>query len=138
MRNSFKSKINLILFITLLVTMFTTTIYATAGDIVATADVTPPRGKIEIKNVIKKDNLNFVPYSEIEVEIIAKDDSEGEIKYFISSTEILDTTEISEDSWNTYQDGKIEKVTLDSTKQLNTVFHESLYYLLKKTYDIQT
>ena len=88
MLKSFKQKIKLITLVTLLVTMFSTFTFATSGVITATTDVTPPRGKIEIKNFIKKDNLNFVPSSEIDVEIIAKDDSEGEIKYFVSSNEI--------------------------------------------------
>lgn len=63
--------------LTLLFIMFNTIVLATSNEtILPTNDVTPPRGKLEIKGSYVVNDITYVETNEIEVEIIAKDDSE--------------------------------------------------------------
>ena len=121
MISKFSSKVKYIIVISALLIMILNT-FALATS--STTDVTPPRGKLEIKNIIQINNVNYVDTAEIEVEINAKDDicADSEIKYYISTSQISDSTEIAENDWKTYSLGITEKLTLPNLNGSNTIY----------------
>lgn len=87
-------------------------------------DVTPPWGKIVIQGATEVDSVNYVDRKDVVVEIYAADDmcEDNEIKYYLSTSEISDTTKIASADWKTYSVGVTENVTLPNTTSMNTVY----------------
>lgn len=87
-------------------------------------DVTPPWGRIVIQGATEVDSVNYVDRKDVVVEIYASDDmcDDDEIMYYLSTSEISDTTKIASDEWRTYSVGATENVTLPNTTSMNTVY----------------
>lgn len=87
-------------------------------------DVTPPWGRIVIQGAREVDSVNYVDRQEVVVEIYAADDmcADNEIKYYLSQSEISDTTKIADSDWKSYTTGKTETITLNSTSSMNTIY----------------
>lgn len=87
-------------------------------------DVTPPWGRIVIQGAREVDSVNYVDRQEVVVEIYAADDmcADEEIKYYLSQSEISDTTKIADSDWKSYTTGKTETITLNSTSSMNTIY----------------
>ena len=85
-------------------------------------DVTPPWGRLTITGAVEINNVDYVNRQEIEVQIYAADDKckDNEIKYCLSTNEILDTTKITD--WKDYSTGLKVNVTLPSTTSLNKIY----------------
>lgn len=85
-------------------------------------DVTPPWGRIAITGATEVSNVNYVDRQQVEVQIYAADDmcKDNEIEYYLSTSEILDTTKITD--WKTYSTGLKVNVTLPSTTSLNKIY----------------
>ena len=85
-------------------------------------DVTPPWGRLTITGAVEINNVNYVNRQEIEVQIYAADDKckDNEIKYYLSTSEISDTTKITD--WKDYSTGLKVNVTLPSTTSLNKIY----------------
>lgn len=113
----------IITILTIIITMLSTFAFATSSEtIFPTKDITTPRGKIEIVGATRNNGTNYVNSNEVDVEIIAQDDNEGTIKYYLSKTEISNTTEIAEDDWKTYRSGVTEKLKFDEGEGTYTLY----------------
>lgn len=85
-------------------------------------DVTPPWGRIAITGAAEVNNVNYVDRQQVEVQIYAADDmcSDSEIKYYLSTSEISDTSKIT--NWQDYSTGLKVNITLPSTTSLNKIY----------------
>ena len=85
-------------------------------------DVTPPWGRLVITSAPEVNNVSYVDRQEIEVQIYAADDKckDNEIKYYLSTSEISDTSKITD--WKDYSTGLKVNVTLPSTTSLNKIY----------------
>ena len=85
-------------------------------------DVTPPWGRLIITGVTEVDNSNYEDRKVVEVQVYASDDkcSDNEIKYYLSTSEISDTTKITD--WKDYSTDLKVNVTLPSTTSLNKIY----------------
>ena len=85
-------------------------------------DVTPPWGRLIITGATEVDNSNYENRKIVEVQVYASDDkcSDNEIKYYLSTSEILDTTKITD--WKDYSTDLKVNVTLLSTTSLNKIY----------------
>ena len=65
-------------------------------------DVTPPWGRIVITGATEVNNVNYVDRQQVEAQIYAADDmcKDNEIQYYLSTSEISDTTKITD--WKDY------------------------------------
>lgn len=87
-------------------------------------DVTPPWGRIVIQGATEVDSVNYVDRKDVVVEIYASDDmcADRQIMYYLSTSEISDTTKIASDEWKYYSVGATENVTLPNTTSMNTIY----------------
>ena len=85
-------------------------------------DVTPPWGRLTITGAAEVNNVSYVNRQEIEVQIYAADDKckDNEIKYYLSTSEISDTSKITD--WKDYSTGLKVNITLPSTTSLNKIY----------------
>ena len=85
-------------------------------------DVTPPWGRLTITGAAEINNVSYVNRQEIEVQIYATDDKckDNEIKYYLSTSEISDTSKITD--WKDYSTGLKVNITLPSTTSLNKIY----------------
>lgn len=85
-------------------------------------DVTPPWGRIVITGATEVSNVSYVDRQQVEVQIYAADDmcTDDQIKYYLSTSEISDTTKITD--WKDYSTGLKVNVTLPSTTSLNKIY----------------
>lgn len=85
-------------------------------------DVTPPWGRLSIVGATEVNNVNYVDRQTVEVQVYAADDKcqDTEIKYYISTSEILDTEKIAD--WQNYTTGLTVEVTLPNTTSMNTIY----------------
>ena len=84
-------------------------------------DVTPPWGRLVITGATEVNNVNYVDRQQVEVQIYAADDISkyNEIKYYLSTSEISDTTKITD--WKDYSTDLKVNVTLPSTTSTNKI-----------------
>lgn len=119
MRRKSKTNFKIIIAITtLLITMLSTISFATGN--LSTLDITPPRGKLEIKNMKQIDNINYVDTANVTFEVTAFDDicEPTEIKYYYSLTEIVDEPPM----WYDYAPGNTHDITLTNPSGTNTIY----------------
>ena len=85
-------------------------------------DVTPPVGRIRITGATMVNNVNYVERAQVQVEVYAVDDicPESDIKYYISTSEISDASEIT--TWYDYATEGTKTITLPNTSSLNTIY----------------
>ena len=95
----------------LLITFLSSFVCATS----ATIDVTPPMGKVVIKNATTINNIHYVDTANIEVIVDAKDDVSPaeDLQYYISTTAISDNQEIT--TWYDYEEGKVVPLEISTT-----------------------
>ena len=84
-------------------------------------DATPPYGKIEISEVTKVEGTDKVS---VKVQILAKDDrcKDDEIKYYLSTSQISNTTGITE--WESYTTNKTETLEVVAGSKIYAVFKD--------------
>ena len=91
-------------------------------------DITPPWGRIYVEDASIKDGITYVGTSTINVRVYANDDmcADGEIKYYLSTTEISDATKLDDSLWRTYSEGDLTQLTLkeDNTQNIYAIFKD--------------
>lgn len=102
---------------------------ALSGSVLATDyyenDVTPPWGRVSIVGATEVNNVNYVDRQTVEVQIYASDDmcKDSEIKYYISTSEISDTTKLADSNWLPYAEGGVKtSITLPNVSGLNKIY----------------
>ena len=85
-------------------------------------DMTPPFGRIEVTEVIKVEGST--DEMAVTVQIYAKDDmaKDSEIKYYLSVSEIANTSEITE--WKGYTTNKTDSIKVKSGSKIYVVFKD--------------
>ena len=85
------------------------------------SDSTPPYGKIEISEVTKVEGTDKVS---VKVKIFAKDDmcKDNEIKYYLSTSSISNTAEITD--WKSYTTNKVDIIEVTAGSKIYAVFKD--------------
>ena len=85
------------------------------------SDSTPPYGKIEISEVTKVEGTDKVS---VKVKLSAKDDKclDSEIKYYLSTSSILNTAEITD--WKAYTTNRIDTIEATAGSKIYAVFKD--------------
>lgn len=85
-------------------------------------DVTAPWGRISIVGATEVNNVNYVDRQKVTVQIYAADDkcADTEIKYYISTSEILDSQKV--ETWYDYTPGLTKEIELPSTTSTNKIY----------------
>ena len=83
-------------------------------------DVTPPWGRIVIQGATEVNNINYVDREQITVEIYARDNVSDTIFYYLSTSAISKTSEIT--NWEVYHEGKTETIDLPNATGTNTIY----------------
>lgn len=91
--------------------------YATEYD---AGDISAPRGRLYTEDAIKLNNINYITGDEITFKVYAYDDISDEIWYYVSTSAIDTTKEIT--GWKLYEDGITETVTLPDRTSTYTVY----------------
>ena len=93
-------------------------------------DVIPPKGSITVKDAIIRNNINYVPSSNVTLEISAQDNisTSSEIKVYIT-TEAIDLTKTIADAlWENYSNGMTKSITitnLSATTRIYALFKDA-------------
>ena len=92
-------------------------------------DITPPWGRIYIEGAAERNGTTYVTDTALNLKIYAKDDmcKDSEIKYYMSTTSISDTSKLDDNLWKTYVAGETVELTLneDGTKQIYSIFKDA-------------
>ena len=92
-------------------------------------DITPPWGRIYIEGAAERNGTTYVTDTALNLKIYAKDDmcKDEEIKYYMSTTPISDTSKLDDNLWKTYVAGETVELTLneDGTKQIYAIFKDA-------------
>ena len=99
------------------------------GNIVG-LDIIPPTGSITVKDATIRNNINYVPSSNVTLEISAQDNisTSSEIKVYIT-TEAIDLTKTIADAlWENYSNGMTKTITitnLSATTRIYALFKDA-------------
>ena len=92
-------------------------------------DITPPWGRIYVEKSVPRDGISYVGSNTVTTRIYANDDicKDEEIKYYISTEEISDTSKLADNLWKTYKAGESTEITLDEdgTKKIYAIFKDA-------------
>ena len=105
-------------------------IVAMSGSALATEagyydkDVTPPWAKLTVKGSVSINGVSYVNSEEATIDIYAKDDKcfDDEIKYYMSTTPILDVGKIAPEDWKPYSVGATEMINISNSNSPNVVY----------------
>ena len=99
------------------------------GNVVG-LDIIPPTGSITVKDATIRNNINYVPSSNVTLEISAQDNisTSSEIKVYIT-TEAIDLTKTIADAlWENYSNGMTKTITitnLSATTRIYALFKDA-------------
>ena len=108
---------------------FTNTLLGTEVLAYYENDITPPWGRIYVEKSVPRDGISYVGSNLVTARIYANDDicKDEEIKYYISTEEISDTSKLADNLWKTYKAGESTEITLDEdgTKKIYAIFKDA-------------
>ena len=108
---------------------FTNTLLGTEVLAYYENDITPPWGRIYVEKSVPRDGISYVGSNTVTTRIYANDDicKDEEIKYYISTEEISDTSKLADNLWKTYKAGESTEITLDEdgTKKIYAIFKDA-------------
>lgn len=99
------------------------------GNIVG-LDIIPPTGSITVKDATIRNNINYVPSSNVTLEISAQDNisTSSEIKVYITTEAIDLTKKIADALWENYSNGMTKTITitnLSATTRIYALFKDA-------------
>ena len=92
-------------------------------------DITPPWGRIHVEKSAEVDGITYVGSNTVTAKVYANDDmcTDDEIKYYISTEPISDTSKLEDNLWMPYKAGEATEITLndDGTGKIYAIFKDA-------------